>query len=208
MSIPSAWPQVLDFFGTPPAVEPSVGRLTSNAGTLLERVLPLRGLAAVGAAVWLLHHPRKGVPAAGQAARGSGALPGCADIVLEMHWYASGSADDCRRRLYGWSRFEETPRQLVIELTADGRDYLCRGPAADEEYARGWQALWGVLAAAPTKLTQKEILQDWPGSSPRLSEMTLWRWEPRARKRRPKPGARLTQPRVVAKLAHNRSKWY
>jgi hypothetical protein len=33
------------------------------------------------------------------------------------------------------------------------------------------------------------------------------RWEPRARKRRPKPGARLTQPRAIAKLAHNRSKW-
>src|SRR5436305_3404940 len=32
------------------------------------------------------------------------------------------------------------------------------------------------------------------------------RWEPRARKRRPKPGARLTQPRRVAKLAHNRAK--
>src|SRR5262245_15660405 len=34
------------------------------------------------------------------------------------------------------------------------------------------------------------------------------RWEPRARKRRPKPGARLTQPRRVAKLAHNRAQWY
>ena len=34
------------------------------------------------------------------------------------------------------------------------------------------------------------------------------RWEPRARKRRPKPGARLTQPRRVAKLAHKRAKWY
>ena len=34
------------------------------------------------------------------------------------------------------------------------------------------------------------------------------RWEPRARKRRPKPGKRLTQPRPIAKLAHNRSKWY
>ena len=33
------------------------------------------------------------------------------------------------------------------------------------------------------------------------------RWEPRARKRRPKPGTRLTQPRHIAKLPHNRSKW-
>ena len=34
------------------------------------------------------------------------------------------------------------------------------------------------------------------------------RWEPRARKRRPKPAARLTQPRAIAKLQHNRSKWF
>ena len=34
------------------------------------------------------------------------------------------------------------------------------------------------------------------------------RWEPRARKRRPKPSKRLTQPRHVAKLAHNRARWY
>lgn len=34
------------------------------------------------------------------------------------------------------------------------------------------------------------------------------RWEPRARKRRPKPGSRLTQPRQVAKLEKNRPKWF
>jgi hypothetical protein len=33
------------------------------------------------------------------------------------------------------------------------------------------------------------------------------RWEPRARKRRPKPGKRLMQPRRIAKLARNRAKW-
>jgi hypothetical protein len=34
------------------------------------------------------------------------------------------------------------------------------------------------------------------------------RWEPRARKRRPKPTKRLNQPRRVAKLEQNRAKWY
>jgi hypothetical protein len=34
------------------------------------------------------------------------------------------------------------------------------------------------------------------------------RWEPRARKRRPKPGNRLMQPRAAAKLPQNRSKYY
>jgi hypothetical protein len=34
------------------------------------------------------------------------------------------------------------------------------------------------------------------------------RWEPRARKRRPKKAARLMQPRHLAKLPNNRSKWF
>ncbi len=34
------------------------------------------------------------------------------------------------------------------------------------------------------------------------------RWEPRARKRRPKPGAKLGHPRAKAKLPENRSKWF
>jgi hypothetical protein len=34
------------------------------------------------------------------------------------------------------------------------------------------------------------------------------RWEPRARKRRPERGDRLMQPRAVARLPRNRSRWY
>jgi hypothetical protein len=34
------------------------------------------------------------------------------------------------------------------------------------------------------------------------------RWEPRARKRRPKPSTRLMQPRSTASLPHNRSKYF
>jgi Transposase DDE domain len=34
------------------------------------------------------------------------------------------------------------------------------------------------------------------------------RWEPRARKRRPKRGNSLMQPRATAKLRHNRPRWY
>ena len=34
------------------------------------------------------------------------------------------------------------------------------------------------------------------------------RWEPRARKRRPKRGARLTQPRDTAKQPENRERWF
>jgi len=34
MSIPAAWPQVLDFFGVPRVIEPPAGRLSGDAGLL------------------------------------------------------------------------------------------------------------------------------------------------------------------------------
>ena len=34
MSLPGAWPQVLDFFGTPLVIEPSPGQLSGDAGLL------------------------------------------------------------------------------------------------------------------------------------------------------------------------------
>jgi hypothetical protein len=37
MSVPPAWPQVLNFFGTPLAIEPSAGQLSGDA-----RLLPIR----------------------------------------------------------------------------------------------------------------------------------------------------------------------
>src|SRR5215471_20169029 len=37
MSIPVAWPQILDFFGTPIVLEPSAGQLSSDAGLLAIR---------------------------------------------------------------------------------------------------------------------------------------------------------------------------
>ena len=34
MSLPAAWPQILDFFGTPLVIEPSPGQLSCDAGLL------------------------------------------------------------------------------------------------------------------------------------------------------------------------------
>src|SRR5262245_27923009 len=93
------------------------GRDENSAGVMLSALLPLQRLTAAGLAVLVLHHPRKGEFLAGQAARGSGALAGYVDIVVEMHCANRADPDDRRRVLRAFSRHEETPRQLVIELT-------------------------------------------------------------------------------------------
>src|SRR5262249_39296652 len=61
----------------------------TEAGLMLEALLPLRRLTTAGLAVLLLHHPRKKPSAAGESARGSGALSGHADILMELSYFSS-----------------------------------------------------------------------------------------------------------------------
>jgi hypothetical protein len=57
VSIPPAWPQVLDFFGTPLVIEQSAGQLSSDAG-----LLPIRqfdeGIELIRAFAEVLDNPR------------------------------------------------------------------------------------------------------------------------------------------------------
>lgn len=152
------------------------GRDENNAGTMLEALLALQRLTAERMAVLLLHHPRKGTSAGGQAARGSGALAGFVDVLLEMNWYGRGMEEDRRRRVTAYSRFAETPRELVLELAADGTDYRSLGDFGSEEFERNWTVLELVLTDARRKLTRRELLAQWPRDEAAPSEATLRRW--------------------------------
>jgi hypothetical protein len=185
---PGQWVDLVDFLGElhrehglALAVIDTVGEFLPagaerGASAMMEALLPLRRLTAAGVAVLLLHHPRKGAAADGQAARGSGALPAFADILVEMHWYTRAVDDDRRRRLLAWSRLEATPRQRVIELNAEGTDYLAHGDFAQDEFAPAWAALRRVLERAPDKLTRPEILRAWPEDEATPPTTTLRRW--------------------------------
>src|SRR5262249_33766647 len=97
-------------------IDPLAAFLPGNenvAGAMLAAVLPLRRLTARGLSVLVLHHPRKGEPPLGQAARGSGALSGSADILIEMRVQGDAPDDERRRWLWASSRYPETPRRLV-----------------------------------------------------------------------------------------------
>jgi hypothetical protein len=95
----------------------------NQADAMLRALAPLQLLTKEGLSVLGLHHPGKKKVAGGMAARGSGALSGHVDVLVEMRWYDSADDDDRRRRLLAWSRHEETPRELVIEMNEPGTDY-------------------------------------------------------------------------------------
>jgi hypothetical protein len=151
------------------------GRNEANADLMLEALAPLQCLTAQGMAVLLLHHPKKGQTIDGQSARGSGALNGKVDISIEMHPYRRASENDRRRVLVGYSRHERTPHRLMIELNAEGTDYVRPAPADDVEFLASWGPLRQLLGAAHDKLTRPEIQAAWPGEEA-PSKATLWRW--------------------------------
>jgi hypothetical protein len=151
----------------------------NNAAGMLEVLTPLQRLNARNLAVWIMHHPSKGDPPIGQMARGSGALAGYVDILIEMRSCPGAAADDRRRRLYAYSRYDETPRQRVIEWTADGLDYISHGTFREQEHAVQWQTIHAILARAAAKLTRSEIRRQWPHSQI-PDKTTLYRWLERA----------------------------
>jgi hypothetical protein len=146
----------------------------NHAGLMLEALVPLSRLTSQGCTVLMLHHSRKCAAAPGQQARGSGALSGHVDVLLELT--GVDGPDNRRRRLRGFSRFAETPADRVLELNADGTDYASLGDGAEEEFVSSWQVLHGVLTDARGPRTRAELLAGWPADHPRPSDATLWRW--------------------------------
>ena len=155
-------------------------RSENDAGEMLRAVAPLQQLTRRGLAVLLSHHPRKGPLVPGQAARGSGALSGYADIIVEMATVCRRNPKDRRRRLRAFSRYAATPPAWVIEWTADGGDYFGMGPTAEPDYEHGWPVLHALLENAEKPLTRREIFRAWPDSAAVLAPMTLWKWLTRA----------------------------
>jgi len=154
------------------------GHNENSADVMVNALSPFLRLAEAGLAVWLLHHPSKGEPALGQAARGSGALLASVDIFLEMR-HPGGNPFSRRRKLSAWSRYEETPRQMLIELSADGGCYERLADAGDDFHTH-WEMLAQVLAGAAMPLTRQEIRAAWLSGLTKPHDTTLWRWLERA----------------------------
>ncbi len=131
------------------------------SGAMLDFLLPLTAFTQRDVAVWLLHHPRKSDGGEGRAARGSGALPGFVDIMLEMRRHDGDPATRVRR-LVAYSRYGETPPELTIELAEDGLSYkrLTSTLAASLSYLG--KTILSVLVGCHEALTVQEIAHNWP----------------------------------------------
>jgi hypothetical protein len=154
-------------------------RSENDAIQMLKPLQPLRRLTERGVGGLISHHPKKGPTLPGQAARGSGALAGFVDVLVEMH-AVSRRPNERRRLLRSFSRHAATPPSLVIEWTLDGTDYRSLGTPAELDYEHGWPVLHALLDQSEGPLTRRAILRRWPESVAPPSKLTLWKWLGRA----------------------------
>jgi hypothetical protein len=147
-------------FDTLPSLWPVLNE--NDAGEVVEALAPLRDLNRAGAGVLLLHHPRKGEGEQGQASRGSGALPGFVDVLVELRRFNPEDSSDKRRKLTAYGRFEGIPPELVIELAPEG--YRVLGEPADVRQADVLSTIEAMLPDHGAGLTAEEITDAWPST--------------------------------------------
>jgi len=141
----------------------------NDAGQVNSAMMPLHAIAEAEAGVLLVHHPNKSDASEGRASRGSGALTAFVDVILEFRrWDAEHQ--DRKRVLKAFSRYEDTPPELVIELTEES--YKAVGTRVETERAERLKVLLEVLGDNP--LTVAEVRASWP-EEPRPSQRTIER---------------------------------
>jgi len=109
----------------------------NSAGEAAQAMRPLEEAAAQGLAVLVIRHERKGGGDITEAARGSTAFGGAADIILNLR-RANTPGHPSRRVLRGVGRFEEVPEEVVIELGPGGYEVLGDGVAVERAAAIDW----------------------------------------------------------------------
>lgn len=112
------------------------GDSENNSGAALTAVQPLQLAAEAGVAVIIVRHERKRGGSVGDSGRGSSAFAGAVDIVLSIR-RPEGNQKRNSRLIQAVSRFDETPPELLIELTDTGYRSLGEpGEVAKQQAAR------------------------------------------------------------------------
>jgi hypothetical protein len=126
------------------------GGLTSDpdensASKMLQVMRPLQEAANQGWAIWFAVHERKSGGDVSDAARGSSAVGGVADILMSLRRPEGRHRSDSIRKIAAISRFPQTPSELTVDLGPDGQ-YTALGGSDAVTRDRATQA---ILAALP-----------------------------------------------------------
>jgi hypothetical protein len=129
----------------------------NSASETQAALMPLHALTSRGAAVLLVHHFRKSGGEEASASRGSGAICGFADVIVEFRRLNAKNRADRKRLLTTYGRLPQT--ELVIELSEDGTVYTSRGDKSDANQSDRLEAIEAILAHEPPGMSVDEVLE-------------------------------------------------
>jgi AAA domain/CHC2 zinc finger len=116
----------------------------NSAGKMLESMRPLQAATGKGWGVLFAVHERKSGGSVEDAARGSSAVGGVADVLMSLRRPEGNHHSDTTRKISSISRFPQTPGELVIDWTADG-EYTVLGNSDAVTRDRATQAITAAL---------------------------------------------------------------
>ena len=132
-----------------------IGDSENSAGEVLKAMLPIQKARDKGLAVLVIRHDRKVGGAVGASGRGSNAMSGAVDIVLQLK-RPEGSHPATHRKIEALSRFDETPCELTISL-AEG-EYQVGGESDAVAFPLAMKLVLESLDDEPAcKLTMKQL---------------------------------------------------
>jgi hypothetical protein len=98
-----------------------------DAGAMAEAAAALADAAAEGIAIVLVHHHRKGGGEDGEALRGSSALPGAVNVIVDLTRLPGKDSPPRQRILNASSHWPGTPESMIVELAEDTSGYRLIG---------------------------------------------------------------------------------
>ncbi len=139
----------------------------NDAPQVQSALMPLQTAVGEQCAGCLVHHNRKSDGDEATAPRGSGAMMAFVDTIVELRRYAPKDPKDRRRVLRGYGRYDETPDEVVVELTPEG-GYQTHGTKNETGEKDILTTLIKMLPNTLPGWTVKEIESNWPSDhSPR-----------------------------------------
>ncbi|MGA9786504.1 MAG: AAA family ATPase, partial [Candidatus Sulfotelmatobacter sp.] len=139
------------------------GTQENDAGTMMEVYRPLQQIAGSGFGIWTVTHERKAGGSVEDAARGSSAAGGSADILMRLG-KAEGRHSETIRKISAIGRFSETPSDLVINWTP-ANEYVVLGNSDAATRDRAMQAILDVLPFFADTAKTRIVLQEETGES-------------------------------------------
>jgi hypothetical protein len=144
----------------------------NDAAEVQAALMPLRQVTDLGVSLLLVHHFRKSGGEEATGSRGSGALAGFVDIILELRRYDARDKKDRRRVLTGFGRYRDVVDELVVELADDGKGYTAQGDRQQAHRHDRKDAIAELLPEEPPGWTVQEVLAAWT-ETPKPGRRTL-----------------------------------